>query len=168
MLERFQMDQYKASRSPVELNFNLQTTQNGEQKADQKLYRCFVGSLFFGRKSWGQTCLQSTLFPDTKMYLPITLDYAESNYYVIFKFEIFLETIYSKKAGYDLVGKIWQSERWKMNDGLLLQAQRTWRSTRLGCQKASHSCSFFMRSRVSGHVISSSSSTVLEATSRGF
>ena len=46
----------------------------------------------------------------------------------------------------------------KINDGLLLQAQRTWRSTQLGCQEIGHSCSFVIRSRISGHGSSSSRS----------
>ena len=54
------------------------------------------------------------------------------------------------------------------HNGLLLQAQRTWRSTQLGCQEAGHSCSFFIRSRISGHGSSSSGSTLPETTSRGF
>ena len=49
-----------------------------------------------------------------------------------------------------------------------MQAQRTWRSTQLGCQEAGHSCSFFIRSRISGHGSSSSGSTLPETTSRGF
>ena len=81
--------------------------------------------------------------------------------------------IYTKEVGFDLVGKsnarvIWCCERQKINDGLLFQAQRTWRSTQLGCQEASHSCSFFIRSRISGHSGSSSGSIVSETTSGGF
>ena len=52
----------------------------------------------------------------------------------------------------------------KINDGLLLQAQRTWRSTQLGCQEAGHSCSFFIRSRRSGYGSSSSRSIVSETS----
>ena len=63
---------------------------------------------------------------------------------------------------------VWRLERQKINNGLLLQAQRTWRSTQLGCQEAGHSCSFFIRSRISGHGSSSSGSTQPETTSRGF
>ena len=62
----------------------------------------------------------------------------------------------------------WWCEWQKINDRLLLQAQRTWRSTQLGCQEAGHSCSFFVRSRKSGHDSSSSKSIVSETTSGGF
>ena len=51
---------------------------------------------------------------------------------------------------------------------LLLQAQRTWRSTQLGSQEAGHSCFFFIESRISGHGSCSSGSTLPETTSRGF
>ena len=63
---------------------------------------------------------------------------------------------------------VWWCERQKINDRLLLKAQRTWRSTQLGCQEAGHSCSLFVRSRKSGHDSSSSKSIVSETTSGGF
>ena len=63
---------------------------------------------------------------------------------------------------------VWRRERQKINNGLLLQAQRTWRSTQLACQEAGHSCSFFIRSRISGHGSSSPGSTLPETNSRGF
>ena len=63
---------------------------------------------------------------------------------------------------------VWRRERQKINNGLLLQAQQTWRSTQLGCQEAGHSCSFFIRSRKSEHGSNSSGSTLPETASRGF
>ena len=56
----------------------------------------------------------------------------------------------------------------KINNGLLSQAQQKWRSTLLECQKAGHSCSFFIRSRISGHGSSSSRGIVPETLSAGF
>ena len=47
MLERFQMDQCKPSRTPADLNLTLQTTQNGDEELDQRIYRSLVGSLLY-------------------------------------------------------------------------------------------------------------------------
>ena len=47
MLERFQMDQYKPSRTPADLNLKLQTAQNGDEEVDQRIYRSLVWSFFY-------------------------------------------------------------------------------------------------------------------------
>ena len=47
MLERFQRDQCKPSRTPVDLNLKLQTAQNGDEEVDQRIYRSLVGSLLY-------------------------------------------------------------------------------------------------------------------------
>ena len=47
MTERFQMDQSKTSRTPADLNLKLQTTQNGDEEVDQRIYRSLVGSLLY-------------------------------------------------------------------------------------------------------------------------
>ena len=47
MLERFQMDQCKPSRTPADLNLKLQTEQNGDDEVDQRIYRSLVGSLLY-------------------------------------------------------------------------------------------------------------------------
>ena len=47
MLERFQMDQCKPSRTPADLNLKLQTAQNGDEEVDQRIYRSSVGSLLY-------------------------------------------------------------------------------------------------------------------------
>ena len=47
MLERFQMDQCKPSRSPADLNLKLQTAQNRDKEVDQRIYRSLVGSLLY-------------------------------------------------------------------------------------------------------------------------
>ena len=46
-LERFQMDQSKHSRTPVNLNLKFQTAQNRDEEVDQKIYRSLVGSLLY-------------------------------------------------------------------------------------------------------------------------
>ena len=47
MLERFQMDQCKPSRTPADLNLELQTAQNGDEEVDQRVYRSLVGSFLY-------------------------------------------------------------------------------------------------------------------------
>ena len=47
MLERFQMDQIKHSRTPANLKLKLETAQNGDQEVDQRIYRRLVGSLLY-------------------------------------------------------------------------------------------------------------------------
>ena len=47
MLERFQMDQCKPSRTPADLHLKLQTAQNGEKEVDQRICRSLVGSLLY-------------------------------------------------------------------------------------------------------------------------
>ena len=47
MLERFQIDQCKPSRTPADLNLKLQTAQNGDEEVDQRIYRSLVGSLLY-------------------------------------------------------------------------------------------------------------------------
>ena len=47
MLELFQMDQCKPSRTPADLNLKLQTAENGDEEVDQRIYRSLVGSLLY-------------------------------------------------------------------------------------------------------------------------
>ena len=47
MLERFQMDQCKPSRTPADLNMKFQTAKNGDKEVDQRIYRSLVGSLLY-------------------------------------------------------------------------------------------------------------------------
>ena len=54
MLERFQMDQCKPSRTPADLNLKLQTAQNGDKEMDQRIYRSLVGSLLYLAKQTRQ------------------------------------------------------------------------------------------------------------------
>ena len=50
MLERFQMDQCKPSRTPADLNLKVQTAQHGDEEVDQRIYRSLVGSLLYMAK----------------------------------------------------------------------------------------------------------------------
>ena len=47
MLELFQMDQCKPSRTPVDLNLKLQTATNGDEEVAQRICRSLVGSLLY-------------------------------------------------------------------------------------------------------------------------
>ena len=47
MLERFQMDQCKTSRTPADLKLQLQTAQNGDQEVDQRIYKSLVVLLLY-------------------------------------------------------------------------------------------------------------------------
>ena len=47
MLERFQIDQYKPSRTPADLNLIFQTAKNGDKEVDQRIHRSLVGSLLY-------------------------------------------------------------------------------------------------------------------------
>ena len=47
MLEWFQMDQCKPSRTPPDLNLKLQTAQNGDEEVEQRIYKSLVGSLLY-------------------------------------------------------------------------------------------------------------------------
>ena len=66
MLERFQMDQCKPSRTPADLNFKLQTAQKGDEEVDRGSTEAWLDHFFIWPKRRGQTsCLQSTFCPGT-------------------------------------------------------------------------------------------------------
>ena len=56
-----------------------------------------------------------------------------------------LKLTYTKYAIYDLVG---ESDADWSDDGLLIQAQRIWRSTQLGCQESGHSRFFHQKQKI--------------------
>ena len=47
MLEQFQIDQYKPSRTPADLKLKLQTAQNGGEEVGQRIYRSLLESLLY-------------------------------------------------------------------------------------------------------------------------
>ena len=53
MLERFQMDQGKPSRTPADLNSTLQTAKNRDEEVEQSICRSLVGSLLYLAKQTG-------------------------------------------------------------------------------------------------------------------
>ena len=60
------------------------------------------------------------------MHLPVNIGCAEKDSCGIFKVQKVLNLLTQKKLFMILWGKVMQTERQKINDGLLLQAQRTW------------------------------------------
>ena len=66
MLKRFQMDQYKPSRTPADLNLKLQTAQNGDEEVDRGSTEAWLDHFCIWPNRRGQTsCSQSTFCPDT-------------------------------------------------------------------------------------------------------
>ena len=61
MLERFQMDQCKPSRTPADLNLKLQTPQNGDEVLDQRIYRSlFVSLLYLAKQTRSEIITYTT------------------------------------------------------------------------------------------------------------
>ena len=115
----------------------------------------------------------STFCPDTWMHLPINTECAKKRFLQYLQGSVGLKATYTKEASYDLVGESDADWSGDVNDrkwttGYYFKLYRTWRSTQLVCQKAGHSCFFFIRSRILGHCSSSSGSIVSETTSEGF
>ena len=53
MLEWFQMDHWKPSRTPADWNLKIQTAQNRDEEVDQRIYRSLVESLLYLSKQTG-------------------------------------------------------------------------------------------------------------------
>ena len=169
------MDQCKPSRTPADLNLKLQTAQNGDEEVDQRIYRSLVGSLLYLAKQTRPDIMFTVNILSRHMNAPTNQHWMCGKRLLRhLQGSKGLKFTYTEEASYDLVGESdadWsgdKNDRKSTTGELLLQAQRTWRSTQLGCQEAGHSCSFFIRSRISGHGSSSSGSTLPETTSRGF
>ena len=100
MLERFQMDQCKPSRTPADLNLKLQTAQNGDE------YRSLVGSLL---------CLAEQMRPDIMFTVTILSRHmnAPTNQHWLCRKRLLrylqgskgLKLTYTKEASYELVGE---------------------------------------------------------------
>ena len=106
MLERFQMDQCKPSRTPADLNLKLQTAQNGDEEVDQRIYRSLVGSLLY---------LAEQMRPDIMFTVNILSRHmnAPTNQHWMCGKRLLrylqgskgLKLTYTKEASYDLVGE---------------------------------------------------------------
>ena len=105
MLERFQMDQCKLSRTSADLNLKLQTAQNGDEEVDQRIYRNLVGSLLYLAKQTRPDIMFTANILSIHMIAPTNqhwmcgkrlLQYLQGSKG--------LKLTYTKEATYDLVG----------------------------------------------------------------
>ena len=106
MLERFQMDQCKPSRTAADLNLKLQAAQNGDKEVDQRVYRSLVGSLLYLAKQTRQDIMFTVNILSRHMNAPThqhwlckkrLLRYLQGSKGLILT--------YTKEASYDLVGE---------------------------------------------------------------
>ena len=115
ILERFQMDQCKPSRTPADLNLKLKTAQNGGEEVDQRIYRSLVGSLLYLAKQTRPDIMFTVNILFRHMNAPINhhwlcgkrlLQYLQGSKG--------LNLTYTKEASYDLMGKVMQTglEMW--------------------------------------------------------
>ena len=104
MLERFQRDQCKPSRTPADLNLKLQTAQNGDKEVDQRIYRSLAGPLLY---------LAKQTMPDIMFTVNILSMNAATNQHWMCGKRLLrylqgskgLKLTYTKEASYDLVGE---------------------------------------------------------------
>ena len=175
MLERFEMDQCKPSRTPADLNLKLQAAQNGDEESDQRIYRSLVESLLYLAKQTRPEIMFTVNILSRHVNAPINQHWIYRKRLRYLQGSKGLKLTYTKEASYGFVGESdadWSGDvnYRKSTTGYYFKQlpQRTWRSTQLGCQEADHSSSFLIRSRISGHSSSSSRSIVSETTSGGF
>ena len=74
VLERFQIDQCDHSRTPADLNWIFQISQNGDEEVDQRIFTSFFRSLLHLAK---QTRAD---IPDIRMHISIKNGYAENDF----------------------------------------------------------------------------------------
>ena len=106
MLERFQMDQCKPSRTPADLKLKFQTAQNGGKEVDQRIYGSLVGSLLH---------LAKQTRPDLRLTVNVLTRHmnAGTNRHWLCGKRLLrylqgskgLRLTYTKEASYDLVGE---------------------------------------------------------------
>ena len=110
MLERFQIDQCKPSRTPAGLKWKRQTAQNGDKEVDQRIYRNLVGSLLYQAKQTRPDIMFTVNILSRHMNAPT------NQYWMCGKRLLgYLQgskgfkLTYTKEACYDLVGKVMQT-----------------------------------------------------------
>ena len=164
MLDRFQMDQCKPSRTPADLNLKLQTAQNGDEEVDQRIYRSLVGSLLYLAKQTRPDIMFTVNILYRHMNAPTNQHWMCGKRLLRYlQGSKGLKLTYTKEASYDLVGESDADGSGDVND----RKSTTGYYFKLNGRGAALS-SFFIRSRISGHSSSSSGSTLPETTSRGF
>ena len=111
MLERFQMDQCKHSRTPVDLNLKLQTAQNGDEEVDQKVYRSLVGSILYLAKQMRPDMFTVNIL-SRHMNVPTNQHWmCRKRLLRYLQGSKGLKLTYTKEASYNLVGKVIQTGR---------------------------------------------------------
>ena len=106
MLERFQMDQCKPSRTPADLNLKLQTAQNGDEEVDQKIYRSLVGSLLYLAKQTKPDIIIIVNILSRHMNAPTNKHWmCEKRLLRYLQGSKVLKLTYTKEASFDLAGE---------------------------------------------------------------
>ena len=106
MLERFQMDQCKPSRTPADLNLKLQTAQNGDEEVDQRIYRSLVGSLLYLAKQTRPDIMFTVNILSRHMNAPTNQHWMCGKRLLRYlQGSKGLKLTYTKEASYDLVGE---------------------------------------------------------------
>ena len=106
MLERFQMDQCKPSRTPADLNLKLQTAQTGDEEVDQRIYRSLVGSLLYLAKQTRPDIMFTINILSRHMNAPTNQHWMCGKRLLRYlQGSKGLKRTYTKEASYDLVGE---------------------------------------------------------------
>ena len=106
MLERFQMDQCKPSRTPADLNLKLQIAQNGDEEVDQRIYRSLVGSLLYLAKQTRADIMFTVNILSRHMNAPTNQHWLCGKRLLRYlQGSKALKFTYTKEASYDLVGE---------------------------------------------------------------
>ena len=174
MLERFQMDQWKPSRTPADLNLKPQTAQNGDEEVDQRIYRSLVGSLLYLAKQTRPDIMFTVNILSRHMNAPTNQHWMCGKRLLRYlQGSKGLKLTYTKEASYDLVGESDADWSGDVNDrksttGCYFKLNGRGAALSWGVKKQATVALFFIRSRISGHGSSSSGSTLPETTSRRF
>ena len=172
MLERFQMDQCKPSRTPVDLNLKIQTAQNGDEEVDQRIYRSLVGSLLYLAKQTRPDIMFTVNILSRHMNAPTKQHWMCGKRLLRYlQGSKGLKLTYTKEASYDLVGESDADWSGDVNDrksttGYYFKLNGRGAALSWGVKKQATVA--FSSSEASGHRSSSSGSTLPETTSRGF
>ena len=104
MLEWFQMDQCKPSRTPTDLNLQIQTTQNGDEEVDKMIYISLVGSLLYLARQTRPEIMFTVNILSRHMNAPTSQHWmCGKQIFQYLQGSQRLKLTYTKEAGYDLV-----------------------------------------------------------------
>ena len=106
MLERFQVDQCKPSRTAADLNLKLQTAQNEDEEVDQRFYRSLIGSLLYLAKQTRPDIMFTVNILSRHMNAPTNQHWlCEKRLLRYLQGSKGLKLTYTKEASYVLVGE---------------------------------------------------------------